>query len=345
MGPDGAVPGLRISNRGQDSVFVRLHLVGGGHDLEGVPVFDESEETKALWAQRASLEPSELLLGPSETSTVKVRVMPGRDRGLYPAIMADVEPLGSAGQGVVTFTRVAIPVLLTLPGRGQDLLGEHGGVIASRVEIEQERTGSPIRISAVIENNGQVHVRSGARASIQGPGVAGEVVLKPVTILPGAARRVQGQWTPSTLPPGDYTVTLVPDSPAGGPSRLAMASFSVNRPYELALARPYLELFSVSDVSGHELSVEAIIANRGSAAGQVRLAVRVTDAGGREVGYREWAKELAPSAGREIGGHVALHVSTPGEYVATALLWHEERQISRERRFFQVAKTSLVASR
>ncbi|MGI6611150.1 MAG: hypothetical protein ACOX4G_11645 [Limnochordia bacterium] len=340
VGPEGSTPGLRILNTGSESVMVSLSLVDGGHDLEGVPVFDESPAGRERWAGSVFLERTEVFLGPQESVPIKIRAIPEQGRGLYPVVMAEIQPTGTRPAGVVTMARVAVPVLLTsTPGNTV--------VRASELEIRQERVGGPVLLEGIVRNEGEVHVRAGARVAIEGPDTVDELLLKPVTVLPGAARRVRGEWRPDSLPPGQYNACLIPHYPyevSETAWTTASVSFSVLRPYEVASAKPCLEQFSVRRTSGPNLAMKALVGNRGNIAGQARLVVEVTDEAGQEVGHRDWQLGIvAPGVGRAVGGEIPLTMSRPGGCLVTALLWHNGRQVAEETLSLRLDPAALAA--
>ncbi|NLN17737.1 MAG: hypothetical protein GX162_00475 [Firmicutes bacterium] len=327
VGPDGNAPGLRIANTGSNAVTVKLSLADGGHDLDGAPLFDESITGRQRWADRIFLDKTELFLGPQESTDVRVRALLEEGQGLYPVIMAEIRPVGSSSVGVETVARVAVPVLLTRPP-AQTL------VSASGLIVSQESAGGPVLIEGILRNEGSVHVRAGARIAIEGPGIVDEILLNPVTVLPGLARRVRGEWRPESMPPGDYVAHLIPtrshtdfENPGAGTS----VSFGVLRPYELASAKPILELFDVRRNVDSALSVEALISNRGNITEQARLEINVLDRAGDVIGHRDWElSEVNPGTARVVAGEIPLNGSSQDGYLVRASLWHNGHQVAEE---------------
>ncbi|MGI6082719.1 MAG: hypothetical protein ACOYEP_07610 [Limnochordia bacterium] len=340
VGPDGNTPGLRLLNTGSEAVTVSLSLADGGHDLDGAPLFDESAAGRERWANRVFLERTEVFLGPQESVPVKIRALPEAGRGLYPVIMAEIRSVGSSVVGVETVARVAVPVLLTrLPAKH--------AVSAFGLTVMQETAGGPLLIEGILRNEGDVHVRTGARIAIEGPGIEDEVLLNPVTVLPGLARRVRGQWRPDSLPPGDYVAHMVPTRSHPDfhdPDDAVSVSFGVLKPYELALAKPCFEQFDVRRSIESALAVEALIGNRGNVTEQAGLEINVIDQTGDVIGHRYWELSgVNPGTARAVGGDIPLNGSPPGEYLVKASLWHNGHEVAEEIRSVHFDPSQVVA--
>lgn len=340
VGPEGSTLGLQLLNTGSESVVVHLSLADGGHDLEGVPVVDESPAGRERWAGRVFLEKSEVFLAPQESASVQIRAIPEPGKGLYPVVLVQILPIGTQPEAVVTRARVAVPVLLTSrPG--------FAAVSASELTVRQESVGGPVLIEGIVRNEGEIHIRAGARVAIEGPTTSDEILLAPVTVLPGAARRVRGEWRPDTLPPGEYQAYLIPTHPYEGSEAtwtVASVSFTVLRPYEVAFAKPCFEQFLVERSAGSNLALEAVIGNRGNVTGPARVVVQVTDEAGQEVGHRDWSLgAVAPGSGRVVGGEISLAMRNPGGCLVTASLWHNDQLVAKETRSLHLDHAALAS--
>lgn len=341
-------PELTVLNRGEERVLVRLSLAGGGHDLDGMPLIDESREAVAAISARVRLMPEQLLLAAGEAAKVRVVVVDEEGSGgLYPVILADIAPLGEAGGAVSSRTRIAVPTLLTYASRGEKTEPE---LAVAGVKLEQGRAGEPLLVTALLHNTGKMHVRAGGRAVISGEFLGEETVLfPPVTILPGAMRKVTGQWAPAALPPGRYTVKVLPDGFRGGGMSAAglEVSFDVLHPYELAQAR--LELVSLQTpvlVAGQRIPVQAVVANRGNipARDAVLELLVLNSRGEEEAAYRWLMEALPPGKGQEFAGEIELANRLPGEYLLVASLWQEDEVAAILRREFRLAAEPLLAA-
>lgn len=322
--PDGSTPGLVVYNRGSEAVEIRFSLMGSGHDLDGMPVFDEREEIVAWLSHHVHVTPAEVYLRPGESRRIDVRVSNAGTGGLYPAILIDIEPERQESRGVASRIRIAVPALITF--RSSELESEptaaKRGVKVVDLHVDQAGAGAPVRMEAVLINTGDRHVRAGARVEVDGSGTRDEILLPAVTILPGAARRVAADWAPVNLPSGRYSARIIPDE--GSIADAMTVAFDVIRPYEVARAR-----FDITDFIAHEptlkyLPIRTVVINRGNVSGSALLEVAAMNANGQAVTGRQWeVADLAPATGRVLTGELDVEACPPGEYRLIARIWQD----------------------
>jgi hypothetical protein len=315
IGADGHIPEVTLLNRGPEAVTVRFRLVGGGHDLVGMPRFAEDRATTDRLAAHITFSPQECILRAGEICTVVFQLQKPLQGGLYPALVADIIPLGSAKGGIVATTRIAIPMLLT----ATDVAEQTKPLLRSQsLSVTQPGVGAPLQIAVEVHNFGDKHVHTGGRALISGPqGEMMEVVLPPVTILPGFARQLSTQWAPPALPQGDYVVRFVPDS---APEAVAQAAMRIVRPYELAAVDVHIEQVQVSHDGPGVVLIQALVGNRGNVAGAVELELRLLSLDGTLIARSAAVGEIAATSGRLFSSPLHVANMVPGEYLVQALV-------------------------
>ncbi len=340
IGLDGRLPPLTVANSGDAPVLIRFSLAGGGHDLSGAPLLDESEPVMARLARQIRIIPDELLLAPAEVRQVALWAQPGGKGGLYPIVVVDIMPEESATPaGVATRTRIAIPALLIYPAVVET--ERDAPLTVSDIRLSQEAPGRPLLISAVMQNRSSVHVRAGAQVTIAGAGRTDSIVAAPVTILPGAARRIQAEWAPPLLEAGVYHVSVQPA--AGGAA--AETAFAIISQYELAQLHMELDRLDVSAPASGGVLVRVLVANNGNVPGDTRLELELNDWTGRRLAREEWlVPDLPPNTGREVSGILPLTLAA-GEYGLLARLWQADVEVASLMRTFQVTPEPVLAAR
>ena len=161
-----------------------------------------------------TVTPADVLLPPGRSATVRVTgSLPAGAPAMYAGLLA--EPRGRAPSGNVEIrTRVAALMLLTTPGAHRRTVEVTDVALTPTAE---ERT---YRVSAVLRNTGEVHVRPRGVVRISQPGgpALGTATLTGMVLLPGAARRLDGGLWTAPPPPLDRVRmdVIVSDPPATG---------------------------------------------------------------------------------------------------------------------------------
>lgn len=161
-----------------------------------------------------TVTPGDVLLPPGRSATVRVTgSIPAGAPALYAGLLA--EPRGRAPSGNVEIrTRVAALMLLTTPG------AHRRGVEVTDVALAPTAEERTYRVSAVLRNTGEVHVRPRGVVQISQPGgpTLGTATLTGMVLLPGAARRLDGGLWTAPPPPLDRVRmdVIVSDPPATG---------------------------------------------------------------------------------------------------------------------------------
>jgi hypothetical protein len=341
IGPDGSLPPLSVMNRGQQAVRIRFSLAGGGHDLFGAPVLNESEQMQVMLSAQLQLQPSEVYLGPGESQFVSLQAQPLGSGGLYPIIVAEIIPeADSTADAMRACTRIAIPTLLTYQS-GWSIRVQPPALSVSDVHVAQDDIGNPLVIRAIVRNEGDIHARLAVPAMITGPNTCADLLFPPVTILPGAARQVQVEWAPAALPAGEYSVSVLPAMPSAGVGEM---TFTVINQYELAQPRLELAMLDVPDLAAGSLPVKALVVNHGNVAGSVHLSLTLINNNGQQVAAHQCPEAvLPPGVGYELSGVLPLSVRV-GQYYLQVQLWHNASEVARQTRLVQVTSESILAS-
>lgn len=342
IGPDGSLPPLTVANRGQFPVHICFSLAGGGHDLQGAPLLNESRQMQIALAAQLHLHPAEVYLGPGEVQYIYLQARPFGVGGLYPIIVAEIIPEASDNtSGMRTNTRIAIPTLLTYQA-GWSAGVSRAPLAVSDVRVTQAGIGHPLIISAIIRNQGATHTRLAVPAVINGPNNTEDLLFPPVTILPGAARLVQAEWAPATLPVGEYSISVLPPTPDALASKTA---FTVIDQYELAQTRLELARLDVPDLAMGSVAVRALVVNRGNVAGNAHLELTLTNQNGQRVIHQQWPDAVLPAGeGYELSGVLPLPINV-GQYYLQVQLWHDAGEVASQTRLVQVTSESILATR
>jgi len=150
-------------------------------------------------------DPGEFILSPGEQKTVNIKVTPPPDAqgGIYGTILVTEMPPKTEGANVVNVGRIAVGVLLTLPGTSTK-----SGEITS-IDMSQKKSGEPIEIKGMFKNTGNIHFKVTGKAFIEdqsGKQLAQLSLGEHLVIPPGGDRLFSGRWKPEGLPVGDYTI-------------------------------------------------------------------------------------------------------------------------------------------
>jgi len=150
-------------------------------------------------------DPGEFILSPGEQKTVNIKVTPppNAQGGIYGTILVTEMPPETEGANVVNVGRIAVGVILTLPGPSTKR-----GEITS-IDMSQKKSGEPIEIKGMFKDTGNIHFKVTGRAFIKdksGKQLAQLSLGKHLVIPPGGDRLFFGSWQPEGLSVGDYTV-------------------------------------------------------------------------------------------------------------------------------------------
>ncbi len=147
----------------------------------------------------------EFILSAGEQKTVNIKVTPppNAQGGIYGTILITEMPPQTEGANVVNVGRIAVGVLLTLPGSSTK-----SGEITS-IDMSQKNPGEPIEIKGMFKDTGNIHFEVTGRAFIEDQAGKQLVQLslgKHLVIPPGGDRLFSGSWKPEGLAVGDYTI-------------------------------------------------------------------------------------------------------------------------------------------
>ncbi len=152
-------------------------------------------------------DPTEFTLSPGEQKNVNIKVTPppNAQGGIYGTILITEMPPQTEGANVVNVGRIAVGILLTLPGSSTK-----SGEVTS-INISQKNPGEPIEIKGMFKDTGNIHFEVTGRAIIEdqaGKQLAQLSLGKHLVIPPGGDRRFSGSWKPEGLTSGDYTIEV-----------------------------------------------------------------------------------------------------------------------------------------
>jgi len=167
----------------------------------------ETKKDLEIAANIFTPEPGEFILSAGEQKTVNIKVTPppNAQGGIYGTILVTEMPPETEGANVVNVGRIAVGVLLTLPGSSTK-----SGEITS-IDMSQKKSGEPIEIKAMFKDTGNIHFEVTGRAIIEdqsGKQLAQLSLGKHLVIPPGDDRLFSGRWQPEGLAVGDYAVKV-----------------------------------------------------------------------------------------------------------------------------------------
>jgi len=167
----------------------------------------ESKKDLEVAAKIFHPEPASFVLAPRESREVTIKVTPAEDikGGIYGTILVVSEPPKLKGSGVINVSRIAIPILFTLPGPSK----KNGKV--TKIEEVQKEIGTPIEIKVMFRDTGNVHFHVTGNAFIEdqsGKQLAQLSLGTHTVIPPGDDRLFYGNWQPEGLAVGDYTIRV-----------------------------------------------------------------------------------------------------------------------------------------
>lgn len=194
-----------VKNMGDSSINIVIIPAGLKLCPKGGVRPQESEEELRAAAKVFHPDLVSFLLPAQASKEVTISVTPPEDTegGIYGTILVVSEPPELEGSGVLNVTRIAIPVLFTLPGPSNKI----GRV--TEIDADQEEIGAPIEVKVMFEDTGNVHFRVTGEAFIEnqeGIEIAHLSLGTHTVIPPGGDRLFSGNWQPQGLPVGDYTI-------------------------------------------------------------------------------------------------------------------------------------------
>jgi len=185
----------------------KFSIIPAGLKIDPMGAIGAKESKKDLEkaANIFTLEPGEFILSPGEQKTVNIKVTPPPNArgGIYGTILITEMPPKTEGANVVNVGRIAVGVLLTLPGSSTK-----SGEVTS-IDISQKKSGEPVEIKGMFKDTGNIHFEVTGRAIIEdksGKQLAQLSLGKHLVIPPGDDRLFSGNWKPEGLNPGDYTI-------------------------------------------------------------------------------------------------------------------------------------------
>lgn len=211
---------VNFKNNEAVPLTMTFELTGLGHELDGSATFPPAGELPAT----LSVNPRSARVAPGAAQRVTLRgTLPAGSPGLYAGVVATLEPKRTAGSGINVRQQLAALVLM----RGPKPWNESFRV--ETVAAGPQKGSQALRLTAVVRNTGNVHVRpTGAVAVVHKGRTLATVDLRPEAVIPGYARRLSGTWTA----PGDL------DGPVRFEARFAGAPAPATTTVQLDGGRP-----------------------------------------------------------------------------------------------------------
>jgi len=196
---------IKVSNGSNSPRKFSIIPAGLKIDPMGAIGAKESKNDLESAANIFNPDPGEFTLSPGEQKTVNIKVTPppNAQGGIYGTILITEMPLKTEGANVVNVGRIAVGVLLTLPGSSTK-----SGEVTS-INISQKKSDEPIEIKGTFKDTGNIHFDVTGRAIIEdksGKQLAQLSLGKHLVIPPGDDRLFSGKWKAEGLTPGDYIV-------------------------------------------------------------------------------------------------------------------------------------------
>lgn len=176
---------------------------------DGLPVIAPPGSRPQSCAAWLTPDAARFTLEPRATRRVNVTlaVPPAARGGAYGILALRVTPAGPASRDPLSLSVVGnTGTILMLTIRGPALT--RAALADAHAAVEPDA----VTISALLRNDGNIHLRCAGAAVIFGPDdrVAARLTLDAGTglVLPGGTRRLSARWTPRSLPPGDYRADI-----------------------------------------------------------------------------------------------------------------------------------------
>ncbi len=204
---------VKVSNTGSLPLDFQGFISEGGHDENGVPLFLEPMSDTLRDGVFLTLEPAEFKLMPGESRWIKVRahVSPAFSGGAYPIIVFQGKPAkGTQSRELFTSAQVGVLTLITITSRRkQDSIYASANI--ESVSISQDPVDKSITVSAICENQGNIHTNLSGTAVIRSylGQPASLAKLTPALCLPGHKRVITARFKPFNLNRGIYIAEVL----------------------------------------------------------------------------------------------------------------------------------------
>lgn len=193
VGPSGAARQLRLFNRGDDPVTLRLSTGLGTHRQDGTPVYFDHDEAVAESRRLMQLEKELVTVAPGDAEELEIGfvTVPGLVAA-YPVIFVEFwegERPDQPGAAPVlrSYPRLAVPVILTYSGTQRLRRPE---ISIQAVEARTVPGSTAVEVDIHVRNDGNVHDWVRGRVSLVGQDGSASVQaeLPERRVLPGAER-------------------------------------------------------------------------------------------------------------------------------------------------------------
>lgn len=204
---------ITVSNTGSLPLDFEGIIEEGGHDENGVPVFPGSTNNTLSNGVFLTLEPAKFRLMPGESRSIKVRahVSHSFSGGAYPIILFRGKPKGERPASELnTSSQVGVLTLITVaPNRKQESMQASANITS--VALSQDPQDKSITVSAICENQGNIHTTLSGTAIIRDyhGQPASLTQLTPVVCLPGYKRALTGRFKPKDFTGGIYIAEVL----------------------------------------------------------------------------------------------------------------------------------------
>lgn len=204
---------VKISNTGSLPLDFQGFISKGGHDENGIPIFLAPMNDILTCGVVLTLEPAEFKLMPGESRWVKLKahVDPAFSGGAYPIIVFQGQPASETqSRELFTSAQVGVLTLITVTSRRkQDSV--YASTNIESVAISQDPTDKSITVSAICENQGNIHTNLSGTAVIRSylGQPASLAKLTPALCLPGHKRVITARFKPLDLNKGIYIAEVL----------------------------------------------------------------------------------------------------------------------------------------
>lgn len=285
--------------------------------------------------------------GEQKNINIKVTPPPNAQGGIYGTILVTEMPPETEGANVVNVGRIAVGVLLTLPGPSTK-----SGEVTS-INVSQKKSGEPVEIKGMFKDTGNIHFDVTGRAIIEdksGKQLAQLSLGKHLVIPPGGDRLFSGNWQSEGLAVGDYTVRAemqIEDGPAIESSKI----FHVVSTDKILQLDGEISDFSVPKVAKNRpINFGVVFYNKSNVELLPEGEIEIKDSDGNiMITIPIVAKEkIIPKSSGELSA--VLEKGVPqGEYIAEAIInyglsqYNEMRTVKDQVKFTVLEKIPVIA--
>lgn len=221
---------VTVANEAHHPLLVEVHAADLELTPHGLPLIAPAGSRPQSCASWLSPDQHRFTLQPDDTRDINVTIAvpPAARGGAYGILALRVTPAGPLPRE---------PLSLSVVGNtGTILMLTIRGPTRARASIPDARAtpeADAVALSALVRNDGNIHLRCAANAVIFGPDnrVHGRIPLDAGSglVLPAGTRQLAAHWTPRSLPPGEYRAQITVTAPPA-PSVRHTIAFSVPEP-------------------------------------------------------------------------------------------------------------------